>query len=98
VSPDAAHTVDARRRAPKKLVRAAAHAAGDEVRHARATVALARRFGARPTAVNVERSALRSIEAMALENAVEGCVRAAPAIQPTNAKAPARVSQCRLLP
>ncbi len=62
-------------RAPKKLVRAAARAARDEVRHTRATGALARRFGARPTAVNVERAALRSIEAMAFENAVEGCVR-----------------------
>jgi len=62
-------------RAPKKLVRAAARAARDEVRHARATGALARRFGARPTTVSVERATLRSIEAMALENAVEGCVR-----------------------
>jgi hypothetical protein len=61
--------------APKMLVRAAARAARDEVRHTRAMGALARRFGARPRAVRVERGALRSIEAIALENAVEGCVR-----------------------
>ena len=61
--------------APKKLVRAAARAARDEVRHTRATGALARRFGARPRAPEVERGAPRSIEAMAIENAVEGCVR-----------------------
>jgi hypothetical protein len=34
--------------APKKLVRAAARAACDEIRHTRATGALARRFGAHP--------------------------------------------------
>jgi hypothetical protein len=61
--------------APKRLVRGAARAARDEVRHARATGALARRFGAEPKAPVVERGALRSLEAMALENAVEGCVR-----------------------
>ena len=60
---------------PKMLVRAAARAARDEVRHTRAMGALARRFGARPRAVQVERGAPRSIEAIALENAVEGCVR-----------------------
>jgi hypothetical protein len=37
--------------------------------------ALARRVGARPRAVQVVRGALRSIEAIALDNAVEGCVR-----------------------
>jgi hypothetical protein len=36
---------------------------------------LARRFGARLGSIAVERTALRSIEAMAIENAVEGCVR-----------------------
>ena len=61
--------------AQKKLVRAAARAARDEVRHARATGALARRYGATPRPAAIERGALRSIEAMALENAVEGCVR-----------------------
>jgi len=62
-------------RAPKKLVAAAARAARDEIRHARATDALARRFGARPHVATVLRGALRSIEAMAIENAVEGSVR-----------------------
>ncbi len=61
--------------APKKLVRAAARAAKDEIRHARATGALARRFGSSPRATAIPRGAPRSIEAMALENAVEGCVR-----------------------
>ncbi len=61
--------------APKKLVRAAARAARDEVRHARSTRALARRFGGTPPPVDVSRGPERSLEAMALENAVEGCVR-----------------------
>ena len=61
--------------APKKLVRAAARAARDEIRHARATGALARHFGSSPRPPSVARATLRSIEAMALENAVEGCVR-----------------------
>ena len=61
--------------APRKLVRAAGRAARDEIRHARAVGALARRFGARPRPPQVERRALRSIEQVAIENAVEGCVR-----------------------
>ncbi len=61
--------------APKKLVRAAARAARDEVRHTRSTSALARRFGTRPRHIEVDRGAPRSIEVMAIENAVEGCVR-----------------------
>jgi hypothetical protein len=61
--------------APKKLVRAAARAARDEVRHTHATAALARRFGARTRGNAIERGTVRSIEAIALENAVEGCVR-----------------------
>jgi hypothetical protein len=61
--------------APKRLVRAAARAARDEIRHTRATSALARRFGSAPRAPAIARGELRSIEAMALENAVEGCVR-----------------------
>lgn len=61
--------------APKKLVRAAARAARDEIRHTRATGALARRFGAQPRLPQVGPVASRSLEAIALENAVEGCVR-----------------------
>jgi phosphoribosylcarboxyaminoimidazole (NCAIR) mutase len=63
-------------RAPAALVRAARSAARDEVRHARATAALARRYRAapaRPTLGNPPRR--RSLEAIAIENAVEGCVR-----------------------
>jgi hypothetical protein len=62
--------------APARLVRAAGRAARDEIRHARATNALARRYGvsaeARPR--KAQRPA-RSLELIALENAVEGCVR-----------------------
>ncbi len=61
--------------APKKLVRAAARAARDEIRHTRAAGALARRFGATPRLPAIEPAKSRSLEAMALENAVEGCVR-----------------------
>ena len=61
--------------APKKLVRAAARAARDEIRHTRATGALARRYGTPPRLPTVAPRAHRSLEAMAIENAVEGCVR-----------------------
>jgi hypothetical protein len=61
--------------APEKLVRAAARAARDEVRHARSTGALARRFGAVPRKPSLEPRPLRSVEAVAVENAIEGCVR-----------------------
>jgi hypothetical protein len=61
--------------APKRLVRAAGRAARDEIRHARATSALARRFGGQARTPVVAPAKPRSLEAMALENAVEGCVR-----------------------
>jgi hypothetical protein len=61
--------------APKKLVRAAARAARDEIRHARTTSALTRRFGGTPQRPRVARAEQRTLEAMAIENAVEGCVR-----------------------
>jgi hypothetical protein len=61
--------------APKKLVRAAARAARDEIRHARTTFALTRRFGGTPRRPAIARPEPRSLEAMAVENAVEGCVR-----------------------
>lgn len=64
-------------RAPRRLVRAAERAARDERRHARTTRALARRDGGTPVPPTVERVALRGLEAMATENAVEGCVREA---------------------
>ena len=62
--------------APASLVAAATCAAGEEVRHTEVTAALARRFGAdvkRPSAP--PRTPPRSLFEVALENAVEGCVR-----------------------
>jgi hypothetical protein len=61
--------------APKRLLRGVARAERDEVRHARVTGALARRYGSRPGKPRVERGEVRSLEAIARENAVEGCVR-----------------------
>jgi hypothetical protein len=61
--------------APQKLVRAAARAARDEVRHARAARALARRHGAPVQPTHIPRGMPRPLEAIAIENAVEGCVR-----------------------
>jgi hypothetical protein len=62
--------------APRRLVRAASRAIRDEMRHIRQTVALARRFGEQPLAPRTAPPrARRSLHEMALENAVEGCVR-----------------------
>ena len=61
--------------APRRLVRAASRAARDEIRHARVTSRLARRFGATPELPRVAPRARRSLEAIAIENATEGCVR-----------------------
>jgi hypothetical protein len=61
--------------APARLTRAAMRAARDEVRHARTMTALAGRFGAAPAKVVVAARRRRSLEAIALENATEGCVR-----------------------
>jgi len=61
--------------APTALIEAAARAACDEVRHTALTTALARRFGAEPMTPAIEARPLRSLEAIALDNAVEGCVR-----------------------
>jgi hypothetical protein len=61
--------------APRSLVRSAARAAEDEIRHARVTARLARRHGGKPARVRVRRGPRRSIEALAVENMVEGCVR-----------------------
>jgi hypothetical protein len=63
-------------RAPKRLVRAAARAIRDELRHVRVTSALARRFGEAPIASRpAPARVVRPLMDMALENAVEGCVR-----------------------
>jgi hypothetical protein len=60
--------------APDHLVHAARLAAADEIRHARATTRLARRFGADPIEVRISARPLRPLGEVALENAVEGCV------------------------
>jgi hypothetical protein len=63
-------------RAPRALVRQAERAARDEVRHARTTAGLARKRGAKPAPVVIERGAKKpSLLDFAIENGVEGCVR-----------------------
>jgi hypothetical protein len=64
-------------RAPRRLVRAAERAARDEIRHARMTAALAWRHGGLAVAPTVQPRPVRDLEAIALENAVEGCAREA---------------------
>jgi hypothetical protein len=59
---------------PQRLVRAAVASARDEARHARVMGALAREHGALPERVRVAPLELRSLEAIALHNAAEGCV------------------------
>ncbi|MGE6762630.1 ferritin-like domain-containing protein [Corallococcus interemptor] len=61
--------------APEHLVRAARRSAKDEVRHAEAMASLARRHGAPMPELRVQPFQPRSLEALAIENAVEGCVR-----------------------
>jgi hypothetical protein len=57
------------------LVRAAERAARDEIAHARLMARLARRFGGSPAPARVRKARARSVLAIAIENAVEGCVR-----------------------
>lgn len=61
--------------APRTLLRALSRAARDERRHARAVGSLARRHGGQVAALRVTPRARRSLEAIALENVAEGCVR-----------------------
>jgi hypothetical protein len=61
--------------APRALVRRARRAAADEIRHARDVGALARARGAAPYEVRLGRTETRSLLAIAIENAREGCVR-----------------------
>ena len=61
--------------APAGLLRAAQRAQRDEVRHARLTGRMARRFGGAPARPRVERLPARPLDEVAIENAVEGCVR-----------------------
>jgi len=61
--------------APDHLVAAAEEARLDEIRHARTMVLLARDFGEKPRPVHVEDTLPATLESLALENTVEGCVR-----------------------
>lgn len=62
--------------APERLAVAAERAARDEIRHAAMMRRLARRYGASNVPdVDVEAKPDRSLQAIALENAIEGCVR-----------------------
>jgi hypothetical protein len=61
--------------APERLVAAARDAARDEIRHARLTRAMARAHGGTPSPVKVTTPVKRSLEEIATENAIEGCVR-----------------------
>jgi hypothetical protein len=61
--------------APRRLVRSARRAARDEIRHARTMTALAGRQGATAKGQKVKCGPRRSLRAVAIENAVEGCVR-----------------------
>lgn len=61
--------------APVELVERARAAARDEVRHARAMTRLAAARGATPRSLAVGELPIRALEAIAIENAVEGCVR-----------------------
>jgi hypothetical protein len=90
--------------APRTLRTRAKRAAHDEIRHARVLGALARRRGARVPRVRLEPHGLRDLEAIAVENAVEGCVRetfgaavamlqAESAVDPEVRKAMARIAE-----
>ena len=61
--------------APPRLIAGARRALVDEQRHAQLVGDLARSFGARPLTLDVEPVPLRPLAAIALDNAVEGCVR-----------------------
>jgi rubrerythrin len=61
--------------APEELVSRAESAARDEIRHARETRRLARRFGAKPSTPRVGKLPIRALRDIAMENAREGCVR-----------------------
>jgi hypothetical protein len=61
--------------APARLVRLARRAAADEVRHARSMRKLAIGTAAAAPAPSVFAGRVRSLEKVAIENAVEGCVR-----------------------
>ena len=83
-----------RHRAPRALVRAARRAARDEVRHARVMRSMARHRGAVAEIPVAAEAHERSLEAIAIENAIEGCARetwgaVVAAFQGRNARDPA---------
>lgn len=61
--------------APRELRMRARRSRADEIRHARDMTLLARRHGREPLPVAIQSSPSRTAFAIALENAVEGCVR-----------------------
>ena len=61
--------------APRELVSRAEKSARDEVRHARMMQRLAERFGGAPKLPRIGKLPVRSLAAIAEENAREGCVR-----------------------
>ena len=61
--------------APAAMRRATIRAAADEVRHAAACAALARRFGATVRPRQVRAAARRDLRTLVTDNVVEGCVR-----------------------
>jgi hypothetical protein len=61
--------------APEEFVARAALFAEDEVKHTRMASALARRYGGRPVQAPLPALEVRELEAVLIENAVEGCVR-----------------------
>jgi hypothetical protein len=61
--------------APTRFVDAALDARADEIRHARSMGALARAYGAQPVEPTLNDPGELTLEALALDNAVEGCVR-----------------------
>jgi hypothetical protein len=61
--------------APKRLRAASRRAARDEMRHATVTKRLAEQAGGTVPPCHVAPGSVRSLEEMAIENAIEGCVR-----------------------
>jgi hypothetical protein len=61
--------------APAALVRATKRASREEARHVELVSGLARKHGATVTLPTIERAPPRDLEALAIDNAMEGCVR-----------------------
>jgi hypothetical protein len=62
-------------RAPRTLVARAVRARRDEVRHARIMARLAAKYGSSVPPAEVDDLSVRPLEEVAIDNAVEGCVR-----------------------